>query len=188
MTRVHGRAGALLALFGLALSASTSAGPAAAAAASARARDWAGWQAVPARRESFQSISASWTVPTVDCAAAPPSPPTPAYYDWVGLSSGSFATSVRIGVNEICSQDTPIFYSWLSLGGASFLDTSPVYGPTVTTIAGGDQVTASVSWVPAIRRWKLSLTAIACQCALGAKVARWPCASVILMPVNGTLP
>lgn len=96
-----------------------------------KSQEWAGYQA---DRQTFQRVTATWTVPVVRCSGLDPSRGDADSYVWVGLGSGS--SSERVGVREFCTGTVPAYTTYLEMNN--------LYEVQGITPAPGDAVSASV--------------------------------------------
>ena len=96
--------------------------------------NWSGYAAYGAAG-SFNSVSASWTQPALECASVPNS--YSSY--WVGLDGYSTNTVEQLGTEGDCSHGSPSFYVWYEM--------YPQYGYYINIpIKAGDNFSASVSY------------------------------------------
>jgi hypothetical protein len=103
---------------------------------------WAGYQA---DQQTFQRVTATWTVPTVTCSGLDPARGDAESYLWAALGSGS--VSERVGVREFCTGTLPAY--------ATYLEMNDLYEIQGITPAPGDTVSASVSYAAGKYRFAL---------------------------------
>jgi hypothetical protein len=114
--------------------------------------NWAGYIAAGG---VYSSVSASWVVPTVTCAAGANTNSS----QWVGIDGVSDETVEQDGTYANCNGATPVYGAWYEMLG----DDSPAvdYGAQVDLPAGhpvseGDSITASVT-VTGGENWILTI-------------------------------
>ncbi len=83
---------------------------------------------------TYQSVSASWNVPTPSCKSASASIST-----WIGLDGYSSPTVEQTGIEIDCVSRTPQYYGWYELYPAGPVDFS-------NTVHAGDSIAASVTF------------------------------------------
>lgn len=93
--------------------------------------NWAGYAATGS---TYNSVSASWTQPTVSCAAGE----TSASSFWVGLDGYTSRTVEQIGTSANCQNGTPTYYAWYEMY-------PKLSGQLPVTISPGDTITATVT-------------------------------------------
>ena len=92
--------------------------------------NWAGYAATG---RTYHSVSASWTQPTVTCAAGETS-----YSSfWIGLDGDISRTVEQIGTGADCINGTPTYYAWYEMY-------PKLSGQLPITIGAGDSISASV--------------------------------------------
>jgi Peptidase A4 family len=71
--------------------------------------NWSGYAVTGAK--PYNSVSASWTQPAVDCAK------TPTGYSsfWVGLDGDTTNTVEQTGTEADCSSGSPVYYAWYEM-------------------------------------------------------------------------
>jgi hypothetical protein len=84
----------------------------------------------------YQSVSASWTQPAVDCAETP----TGWSAFWVGLDGDTTDTVEQTGTEADCSSGTPVYGAWYEM-----YPRYPVNFPEA--VSAGDSFTASVTYI-----------------------------------------
>ncbi|MGW3044024.1 G1 family glutamic endopeptidase [Kitasatospora sp. NPDC001159] len=84
--------------------------------------------------KTFTSVSAEWTVPSLDCKATPNSAVSP----WVGLDGFNSRTVEQIGFDQDCSNGAAEYHPWVEMYPAD-----SVY--FTEKIHAGDIIKASVS-------------------------------------------
>lgn len=106
--------------------------------------NWSGYAAYGSNG-SFNSVSASWTQPSVSCTN------TNTYSSyWVGLDGYNNSTVEQLGTESDCSSGQPSYYAWFEM--------YPKRGYYINmTIHAGDQISASVTY-SGQNRYALSLT------------------------------
>ena len=113
------------------------------------ATNWSGYVATDPCAE-FDSVSASWTVPTVSCTGS-----TDQYSSvWVGIDGNTSPTVEQDGTESDCLDGSPSYYAWYEMYG----DTSVNGGDTVVVnhpLLPGDVINASVSESDGV--WTLAL-------------------------------
>jgi hypothetical protein len=109
--------------------------PASAAAGAAAPRQVVGgWYGYVATGSTYTSVSASWTVPTVDCATSSGDATI-----WVGLDGYGDATVEQIGTDVACSGGVAEY--------AAFFEMYPAYPVSFdNVVAPGDVIDASVDY------------------------------------------
>jgi hypothetical protein len=92
------------------------------------------WSGYAATGGTFTSVSASWTQPTVSCAAGETS-----YSSfWVGLDGYNSSTVEQTGTDADCSSGTPRYYAWYEM--------YPKFPVNLSNpVAPGDTLSASVT-------------------------------------------
>ena len=108
--------------------------------------DWSGWDVTDG---TYRSVSASWTVPSVTCAAGE----TSYSADWVGLDGDGSDSVEQIGTSSDCDSGSPAYSSWYE-----FYPSVSVSLPN--RVKAGDKVTSEVTAVPGSDRFTLKLTDI----------------------------
>src|SRR6476659_1235467 len=92
--------------------------------------DWAGYSATGS---TFQSVSATWTQPSVSCTS------TNAYSSfWVGLDGDGSNTVEQTGTDADCSSGKPVYYAWYEMYPRFPVNLSLAIRP-------GDTISASVT-------------------------------------------
>jgi hypothetical protein len=74
--------------------------------------NWSGY-AVAGADDSFTSVSASWTVPTVTCAVGE----TDYSSQWIGIDGDASPTVEQDGSEADCSNGTPVYDAWYEMYG-----------------------------------------------------------------------
>jgi hypothetical protein len=95
--------------------------------------NWSGYVDVEAKKGSFTSVSASWTVPSISCSQE-----DQISSQWVGFDGVSDKTVEQAGTLAQCFQGTAVYYTWYEM----YPSGTALEG---LTLAPGDQVTATVS-------------------------------------------
>jgi hypothetical protein len=113
--------------------------------------NWTGYAAVAHKNVALRYVSASFYVPSLDCANSPAGSAGPASAaQWVGLDGDTSATVEQIGINGYCDNGTPAYYAWYQLYPAGLV--------TLTTaINAGDAISASVYYDASTREYELTL-------------------------------
>jgi hypothetical protein len=94
----------------------------------------------------YESVSASWTQPAVDCARTP----TGWSAFWVGLDGDTTGTVEQTGTEADCSEGQPVYGAWYEM--------YPRYPVSYQEpVSAGDSFTASVTYVGK-RKFKLTLS------------------------------
>jgi hypothetical protein len=90
------------------------------------------WSGYAVTGNTFKSVSASWTEPTVSCSAT-------AYSSfWVGLDGDTSSTVEQTGTDADCSGSTPQYYAWTEM--------YPKFPVNLSyTVRPGDKMSASVT-------------------------------------------
>jgi Peptidase A4 family len=98
--------------------------------------NWAGYAALPAHsRASFRYVQATFTVPSVNCAAT-----TNAFsVHWVGLDGFATSTVQQDGIEAACNGTTAVYSAWWETYPAHQIQTV-----SSVSVSPGDAVTASV--------------------------------------------
>lgn len=101
-----------------------------------RSNNWAGYAALPEHsRASFRYVQATFTVPSVNCAAT-----TNAFsVHWVGLDGFATGTVQQDGIEANCNGTTPVYSAWWETYPAHQIQTV-----SSVSVSPGDAVTASV--------------------------------------------
>jgi hypothetical protein len=83
---------------------------------------------------TYNSVSAQWAVPSLDCAATPDSSVSP----WVGLDGVGSSSIEQIGFDQDCSGGTASYHPWVEMypAGSNYF---------TETIQAGDTIKASVN-------------------------------------------
>jgi Peptidase A4 family len=102
--------------------------------ASSTSANWAGYVAAGG---TYNSVSATWTEPTVTCAAGE----TSFSSFWVGLDGSTSRTVEQIGTGADCRNGTATYYAWYELYPKQS-------GQLSLSVAPGDTVAASVTAGP----------------------------------------
>lgn len=151
MRHARGRFGVIGLVLALAL------GPAAAASsATARTLDnpnWSGYAAVACGSCAFRYVAATWKLSAVNCAASP----LPVAWDdsWVGLDGLTSGSVEQVGTSAVCTNGQASYFAWWEMYPARPVIPRPP-GDT-PAMRPGDQITASVYYDSATRRWLLTL-------------------------------
>jgi Peptidase A4 family len=112
-------------------------------ATTVKSRAWAGYQA---NHDSFRSVAATWTVPTIKCSGTTPAGDPDSYFS-VGLGP-TVSDSERVGVRELCTGTLPTYVSYLQMNG--------LYEIRSIDPAPGDKISARVSYRHGRYRFSLS--------------------------------
>jgi Peptidase A4 family len=98
--------------------------------------NWAGYAALPRHsRSSFRYVQATFTVPSVNCAAT-----VNAFsVHWVGLDGFDNSTVQQDGIEADCNGTTPVYTAWWETYPANQIQTV-----SSVNVSPGDAVTASV--------------------------------------------
>jgi hypothetical protein len=105
--------------------------------------NWAGY-AVTGANGSVTEVTGSWTVPTVQCSAAP----TGYSAFWVGIDGFSSSTVEQIGTDSDCvslngrQTDTPTYYAWYE-----FYPQGSYEVEFPRAVKPGDFITATVKYI-----------------------------------------
>ena len=84
--------------------------------------------------ETYTSVSGSWTVPTLNCAATKNSSVSP----WIGIDGWSSQTVEQIGFDQDCTKGVAGYFPWVEMYPAN-----SIY--FTETVNAGDHITAAVS-------------------------------------------
>ena len=95
------------------------------------------WSGYATTTGPFASVSASWTQPTVNCAATGKKSAYSSF--WVGLDGDGSNTVEQTGTDADCVRGVPHYYGWFEMYPAYPVN----YGDTVQP---GDQLSASVTY------------------------------------------
>jgi hypothetical protein len=106
------------------------------AGGTSRSNNWAGYAALPAHQgASFRFVQATFTVPSVNCAATANSYSV----HWVGLDGYTSKTVQQDGIEANCNGTTPVYAAWWETYPANQIQTV-----SSVNLNPGDAVTASV--------------------------------------------
>jgi hypothetical protein len=95
--------------------------------------NWSGYATSNTTAQSFSSVTAGWTVPSVTC-----SPENRLDAVWVGLDGWADSTVEQLGTEAQCFQGTAYYYTWYEMYPAGTV----VEGQSVQP---GDKITATVN-------------------------------------------
>ena len=105
-------------------------------------QNWSGYVATDPCAE-FDSVSASWTVPSVTCSSG-------AQYsaEWVGIDGNTSPTVEQDGTEGDCSGGTASYDAWYEMYGDSAIDNGDSIMLNVSSypVAPGDTIEASVTY------------------------------------------
>jgi hypothetical protein len=111
-------------------------------------QNWAGYEL---SGETFTAASATWVVPTANCAGTQTT-----YADqWVGIDGVASPTIEQLGTQSNCNDGVATYDAWYELSGNATLDAGGEV-PDSGTVAAGDTVHAAVAAVAG--SWTLVLT------------------------------
>jgi len=102
--------------------------------------NWSGYAATGGP-SAFTSVIASWTQPSLNCAAEPNTTTYSAY--WVGLDGYSDQTVEQIGTEANCVRNQPVYSTWYEM-----YPQNPYEVSVSLPVSAGNQVTASVKYTP----------------------------------------
>lgn len=111
---------------------------------SANSTDWSGWDVTG---DTYTSVSAAWTVPTVTCAAGE----TSYSADWVGLDGDGSDSVEQTGTSSDCDSGTAAYSAWYE-----FYPSISVNLPNL--VKAGDKISAAVASEKGTDQFKLVLT------------------------------
>jgi hypothetical protein len=114
-------------------------------ASAAKSHAWAGFQA---NHDSFRSVAATWTVPTLTCSGITPAGDPDSYFS-VGLGP-KVADSERVGVRELCTGTVASYVSYIQMNG--------LYEAQAIDPAAGDRISARVGYRHGRYRFSLADT------------------------------
>lgn len=130
----------------------TGAGPAAAPPRVLRSPNWSGYVALACRTCAFRSVTATWRVPAVNCAASPF--PVAWAEAWAGLGGWGTGSVAQAGTASVCTGGVPSYFAWYQMYPArpvvAYNAARTAYG-----VGAGDLITASVTYHAG--RWRLVL-------------------------------
>jgi hypothetical protein len=100
--------------------------------------NWSGYLALPesgsGKAKSFKYVSASYSVPSVNCSAT-----NYAFsYHWVGLDGWTDGTVEQDGVGSFCDDGTPDYFAWYDMYPAGVTEEF--------SVNPGDAITSSVTY------------------------------------------
>jgi hypothetical protein len=104
---------------------------------SARSPNWSGYAQTGSG--PYTSVSASWTVPTVDCAMTP----NGAVSFWVGLDGYTDATVEQTGTEATCEDGRATYAGWHEM----FPDPGVNFAPARAPVLPGDVMSASAVFI-----------------------------------------
>ncbi len=111
------------------------------AAMADRSPNWAGYAVQTSinnpRSDSFESVEASWNVPSVDCSA---SDSDYASAFWVGIDGITSNSVEQIGTESDCIGGSPVYYAWYEIFPEDSITLNLHISP-------GDEVHAKVEYV-----------------------------------------
>jgi hypothetical protein len=106
------------------------------------------WGGYAVTGKAFTNATASWTVPTVDCAASPN-----AWVSlWVGIDGYSDSTVEQTGTLTWCDHKTAVYYAWYEFYPSATTIISSI------TVSPGDVMTAQVSYSSSTTEFTTTLT------------------------------
>jgi Peptidase A4 family len=105
------------------------------------------WSGFAAHGTQFTSVSATWSVPSLNCAVSPDGSQVG---QWVGLDGYGTTTVEQTGTAAGCSGGVPTYWAWYEM--------YPLAPVTLAGVGPGDAITASVAYHPALKEWRLILT------------------------------
>jgi hypothetical protein len=111
--------------------------------------NWSGYVDTPKSGSSFKAVSASYTVPSVNCAKTGSSINAFAYH-WVGLDGWSDGTVEQDGVADFCEDGTASYDAWHEMYPAGF--------SLAFSVTPGDAITSSVTYTASTKIYLLKLT------------------------------
>jgi hypothetical protein len=112
--------------------------------------NWAGY-AVSGRRTSFRAIRATFFIPYLDCAKSPGATLSSHWVGFDGFIAGAESVE-QAGVAADCSASgRPSYYAWFEMFPLA-------EARAKISVRAGDSITAAVSYDPADRNFRLSLT------------------------------
>jgi hypothetical protein len=106
--------------------------------------NWAGYAATGGRG-AFESVTATWTVPSVTCSS---SDSYSAF--WVGLDGYGSPSVEQIGTSSDCLSNTPTYAAWYEF--------YPAAPQPIGSVTAGHTIVASVIFDPDTSTYTLSLT------------------------------
>jgi hypothetical protein len=101
------------------------------------------WSGYVATGDTFKSVGASWTVPTISCPAST----TDYSSHWIGIDGDGSDTVEQDGIEADCINGSPYYGAWYEMYGDSAVargDEVPL-SPSTYPVSPGDAITASVS-------------------------------------------
>ena len=110
--------------------------------------NWSGYVDTPKSGSSFKAISASYTVPSVNCAKTGSSDAFA--YHWVGIDGWSDGTVEQDGVADFCVDGKASYDAWHEMFPAPFT--------TAFAVSPGDAITSSVTYTASTKTYLLKLT------------------------------
>jgi len=114
-----------------------------------KSSNWSGYVDTPMSGSSFKAVSASYTVPSANCAKTGSSIEAFAYH-WVGLDGWSDGTVEQDGIADFCVDGTASYDAWHEMYPAPFT--------TAFAVSPGDAITSSVTYTASTTTYVLKLT------------------------------
>jgi hypothetical protein len=95
------------------------------------------WSGYAVDGSGATSVTGTWTVNKVNCAAGETSWSSP----WVGIDGDTSRTVEQIGTDSDCQSGTPVYYAWYEMYPKSLVQIP-------MTIAPGNSITGTVTYAP----------------------------------------
>jgi hypothetical protein len=114
--------------------------------------NWSGYSANGSFGD-YTTVSASWTLPTISCSGVSSSDTSA----WVGIGGGNGSATGSLpqtGIDLECSNGSDTSYAWWE----EYANNADQQGQYSNAVAGGDSITASVTWNSSTSKWDMKLT------------------------------
>jgi hypothetical protein len=113
------------------------------------------WSGYANSGATFNAVSASWTVPTVDCQSG-----ADAYSaQWIGIDGYTSSTVEQDGTEADCLGGSASYDAWYEMYGDSAVNNGyeVELSPTTNPVDAGDSMSASVSFSASTGEWTLTI-------------------------------
>jgi hypothetical protein len=119
--------------------------------ATADAAAWSGYVDTPKGNTTFDSVTAYFNIPNLNCASSTPGPDGAWYADWAGLDGWTSSTVEQEGIESTCTDGS-------EAGPYVFYEMFPAAPVGFTGAAPGDALQTTTTYNPSTQKYTLKVT------------------------------